>query len=1168
MSSKFVHLRVRTEFSLVDSIVRIKGLVKRLHELDMAACGVSDLTNFFGLVKFYKNLQGSGIKPIGGCDFIIRSDEEDSPESLITLIAMNNRGYKNIIGLISRAYQKGQYLGEAYVRREWISEFSDGVIALSGARYGDVGKAIVGQKLSQAESLLQQWMADFPERFYLELQRTGRDNEGAYIEGAVSLAQKYGCPVVATNDVRFLFSDQFEVHEARVCIGEGRPLDDPRRERRYSQEQYLRSSEEMEELFSDIPEAIANSLEIAKRCSLEIQLGKYFLPEYPIPAGLTENDFFIKISREGLEKRLGRILDRDAPDYAERRKAYDDRLKFELDIITQMGFPGYFLIVMDFIQWAKDHDIPVGPGRGSGAGSLVAYVLDITDLDPLQYDLLFERFLNPERVSMPDFDVDFCMDNRDQVIGYVADNYGRDAVSQIITFGTMAAKAVVRDVARVQGKSYGLADKLSKMIPLDPGMTLDKAFEQEEVLREFLKMDGDAQEIWDMALQLEGITRNVGKHAGGVVIAPTKLVDFAPLYCDEAGGGLVTQYDKNDVEDAGLVKFDFLGLRTLTIIDWAKRMIDRRLLAAGQQPLDISALPLDDAATFTLLKKAETTAVFQLESRGMKDLIKRLQPDNLEEMIALVALFRPGPLQSGMVDDFINRKHGRAQVAYPDATYQHLSLKPILEPTYGVIVYQEQVMQIAQVLAGYSLGGADLLRRAMGKKKPEEMAKQREVFQNGAAEQGIDPDLAIKIFDLVEKFAGYGFNKSHSAAYALVSYQTAWLKAHYPAQFMAATMSSDMDKTDKVVTFIEEVRNMGLNLLPPDVNAGEFQFTVNLADNIIYGLGAIKGLGEGPIDSIIAARKDGPFKDLFDFCCRVDPRKVNKRALEALVRSGAFDLIGPGVDVDFDRAVMWCAIPEAVKTAEQKAANDSAGMVDLFGEVVEEQCVPNVYADFHSVHRWSMKERLNGEKETLGLYLTGHPIDEFHGELKHLVSSRIADLRPDKGKQTIAGLVVAFRVMKTKRGDNMAFVTLDDRSGRLEVAAFSDTYNEYREKLAKDALLVVEGVVSYDDYSGGLKMRAEGVLDLAEARLAKVRAINIHWRQTHTSNKCASQLKDILAPHTHGSCPIGIHYQLTDEPCAGRFWLGQQWQVKPSEELLLHLRSLYGNDNVEVHYSS
>jgi DNA polymerase-3 subunit alpha len=1165
MTHQFVHLRTHTEYSLVDSIIRIKGLVKRVAELGMPACAVTDFSNFFGLVKFYKAAQGAGVKPICGSDFHVVGATDDDQAMLITLLAMNNQGYKNIIELISRGYRLGQKQGEPYIRREWLSELNEGVIVLSGGRHGDVGNALLGDKQALAEELLSGWMRDFPDRYYLELQRTGREHEEAYLHRAVDLASATGCPVVATNDVRFLYADQFEVHEARVCIGEGRALDDPRRERRYSDQQYLRSAEEMAELFQDIPEALDNTVEIAKRCNLEVQLGKYFLPEYPIPEGMTENEFFEKISFEGLDARLQKILPVDTPDYAARRKDYEDRLRFELDIIIQMGFPGYFLIVMDFIRWAKQHGIPVGPGRGSGAGSLVAYVLEITDLDPLQYDLLFERFLNPERVSMPDFDVDFCMDNRDKVIGYVADHYGRDAVSQIITFGTMAAKAVVRDVARVQGKSYGLADKLSKMIPPDVGMTLEKAFEQEEQLREFLKNDGDAQEIWDMALQLEGVTRNVGKHAGGVVIAPTKLTDFAPLYCDETGAGLVTQYDKNDVEDAGLVKFDFLGLRTLTIIDWAKRMIDARLAKQGEAPLDIAALPLDDAKTFSLLKRAETTAVFQLESRGMKDLIKRLQPDSLEDMIALVALFRPGPLQSGMVDDFINRKHGRAQVAYPDAKYQHQSLKPILEPTYGVIVYQEQVMQIAQVLAGYTLGGADLLRRAMGKKKPEEMAKQREVFQSGAAEQGIDPDLAIKIFDLVEKFAGYGFNKSHSAAYALVSYQTAWLKAHYPAQFMAATMSSDMDKTDKVVTFIEECRNSGLTLLPPDVNAGDFQFTVDDDANIIYGLGAIKGLGEGPIESLIQARQKGPFKDLFDFCARVDPRKVNKRAIEALIRSGALDKIGPGVDVDYDRAVMFAAIGEAVRAAEQSAANASAGMTDLFGAVVPSSDeTGDVYRDFRQVRRWSMKERLNGERDTLGLYLTGHPIDEFEDELRHLVSSRIGNLKPDKNKQTVAGLVVGFRAMRTKRGDTMAFVTLDDRTGRIEVAVFADTYNANREKLVKDALIVLEGQINHDEYSGGLKMRADNVADLAEARQARVAGIRINWNNDQLPMDFSQQLRKALEPYKNGACHVAVRYQRAD--VSGDITLGRDWLVKPSDELLQSLRGLYGSNQVELIY--
>ncbi len=739
-------------------------------------------------------------------------------------------------------------------------------------------------------------MDAFPERFYVELQRTNRVNDEEYLHAAVPLADRCGAPIVATNDVRFLKQDDFAAHETRVCIGEGRSLDDPRRPRLYSDQQYLKSPEEMAELFSDLPDAIENTVEIARRCNIEVKLGKHFLPDFPTPNGMNIDDYLRHASYEGLEERLAVLWPKDTtPNYEEVRQRYVDRLEFELNTIIQMGFPGYFLIVMDFIQWAKNNGVPVGPGRGSGAGSLVAYVLKITDLDPLAYDLLFERFLNPERVSMPDFDVDFCMDGRDRVIEYVADKYGRNAVSQIVTFGTMAAKAVVRDVARAQGKSYGLADKLSKMIPFEVGMTLEKAFEMEEPLREFLKNDEEAQEIWDMSLKLEGITRGTGKHAGGVVIAPTKLTDFSAVLCDEDGNGLVTQFDKDDVEQAGLVKFDFLGLRTLTIIKWALETIHREQRRRGETELvDIDRIPLDDKKTYDMLQKAETTAVFQLESRGMKELIKKLKPDCLEDMIALVALFRPGPLQSGMVDDFINRKHGRAPLSYPHPDYQYAGLEPVLKPTYGIILYQEQVMQIAQVMAGYTLGGADMLRRAMGKKKPEEMAKQRGGFIEGCANNGIDAELAGNIFDLVEKFAGYGFNKSHSAAYGLVSYQTAWLKAHYPAPFMAAVLSADMHNTDKVVILIEECRSMKLRLDAPDVNTSEFKFTVNEDGRIVYGLGAIKGVGEGPVEAIVECRAEGgPFKDLFDFCSRVDLKRINKRTLEALIRSGALDRLGP-----------------------------------------------------------------------------------------------------------------------------------------------------------------------------------------------------------------------------------------------------------------------------------
>jgi len=1213
MSQSFVHLRLHTEFSLNDSVVRIKPLIAAVKEMGMAAVGVTDVCNFYGLIKFYTAAQGSGIKPIGGSDFWVRADEPDGKPYLVTLLAMNPKGYKSITELISLGYQKGQRLGKPYLDRAWIRDYSDGVIALSGGRLGDIGSNLLSGNTDVAAQLLAQWQSDFPNRFYLELQRTGRAGDEEYLHAAVALAGQYQCPVVATNDVRFLESSEFDVHETRVCIGESCALDDPRREHRYSDQQYLRTPAEMAELFSDIPEALANTVEIAKRCNLEIELGNYYLPDFPIPEGfendaffdkhlsyatlqdwaakemqakwqgkedtpeylgmLKTNVFFQKISYEGLYWRLETILpDTEAADYPEKLKLYTDRLQFELDIIMQMGFPGYFLIVMDFIQWGKDNDIPVGPGRGSGAGSLVAYAQKITDLDPLLYDLLFERFLNPERVSMPDFDIDFCMEKRDQVISYVADTYGRDAVSQIITFGTMAAKAVVRDVARAQGKPYGLADKLSKMIPADPGMKLKVAFEQEEILRDFLAGDESAREIWDMALKLEGVTRNVGKHAGGVVIAPTKLTDFSPLYCDETGQGLVTQYDKNDVESAGLVKFDFLGLRTLTIIDWAKKMIDRQRATLGEEPLVIEDIPLVDAKTFKLLKDAQTTAVFQLESRGMKDLISRLQPDNLEDLIALVALFRPGPLDSGMVDDFVNRKHGRAAVAYPDAKYQHVKLEPILKPTYGVIVYQEQVMQIAQELAGYSLGGADMLRRAMGKKKPEEMAKQRTSFEDGAKGEGVDPTLAMKIFDLVEKFAGYGFNKSHSAAYALVSYQTAWLKAHYPAQFLAATMSSDMDKTEKVVTIIEECRHMKLNLLPPDVNRGEFHFSVDEECSIIYGLGAIKGLGEGPIENILEARKDGPFTDLFDFCDRVDPRKVNKRALEALIRSGAFDGISPGRELDYDRAVLFKAMPEAVKTAEQSAANVNKGMVDMFGDLSPTASgAGDVYESYSKTRSWNIKERLNGEMNTLGLYLTGHPIEEYRHELKHLISSRINDLKPEKSTQQIAGLVVAFRVMKTRRGDTMAFVQLDDRSGRIEVAVFADTYDEYREILVKDAMLVISGQVSFDEYSGGLKVRAESVRDLAAARVELARGLRIKVAGDRVDPKFPQQLADLLAPFRQsevgqaGRCQVKVDYE--GRSAQGQINLGPNWRVHPMDELMEELRGVLGREQVSLEYS-
>ena len=1163
MPSKFVHLRLHSEYSLVDGLVRIKPLASKVAELEMPAVALTDFNNFFGLVKFYKAAQGSGVKPILGAEVLVLDESGEGALTQLVLLVMDQVGYKNLTCLISKAYQEGQRQAVPTIRLAWLEALGGGLIALSGGRLGEVGVALVSGRNIDAQTSLAHLMQLFPGRFYLELQRTGRADEEDYIHCAVALAADYNCPVVATNDVRFIDREEFEAHEARVCIYEGRTLDDPRRERRYSEQQFLRTSDEMAELFNDIPEALENTLEIAKRCNLDLRLGEYFLPDYPIPDGKSIDEFFIDVSTVGLDDRLRTLFDPLSSDFKEKQALYADRLKFELDIIIEMGFPGYFLIVMDFIRWAKSNDIPVGPGRGSGAGSLVAYALKITDLDPIEYDLLFERFLNPERVSMPDFDIDFCMEGRDRVIAYVAEQYGRDAVSQIVTFGTMAAKAVVRDVARVQGKSYGLADKLSKLIPFEVGMTLEKAVEQEDDLSQFLKADDEASEIWSMALQLEGVARNCGKHAGGVVIAPTQITDFSPIYCDEHGSGVVTQFDKNDVEDAGLVKFDFLGLRTLTIIDWAVKMINRKRLEGDEEPLVLEKIPLDDAATYAMMQRAETTAVFQLESRGMKELIRKLGPDRFEDIIALVALFRPGPLQSGMVDDFINRKKGRAEVSYPHPQYQHECLKPALEPTYGVILYQEQVMQIAQEMGGYTLGGADLLRRAMGKKNAAEMAKQRDLFVEGAIGKGFANNLASNVFDLMEKFAGYGFNKSHSAAYALVAYQTGWLKAHYPAEFMAATISSDMDKTDKVVTFIDECRAMKLDLLPPDVNYGQFHFSVNPQGSVLYGLGAIKGLGEGPVGAITSARTEGGvFTDLFDFCARVDGRKLNKRGLEAMIRAGAFDEIGPKGEIGYRRAVMLACMDEAVKLAEQHARNKVSGMGDLFGDSVVDSAPEINYNAYSAVRSLSVRERLNGEKETLGLYLTGHPIDEYEDELKVMLPQRIVNLRPGKDAETISGMVVGMRIMKNKRGDSFAFLTLDDKSGRIELSVWADKYNAYREILAKDALLVVKGSVSEDSFTGGLKMVAESIQSIYEARCSKLRRLELNI--TAGNDGWVEQVHTTLSAFKDGNCAVTVDY--CQPNASGTLKLGHQWKVQPRDELISRLRQQFGKTNVSMGY--
>ncbi|WNC67220.1 DNA polymerase III subunit alpha [Thalassotalea nanhaiensis] len=1155
---KFVHLRVHSDFSMSDGLNKVKPIIAKAAELNMPALALTDQTNLCGLVKYYHAAHGAGMKPIIGTDFWVQSDELEDELFRLVVIATDNKGYKNLTELISKAYLRGHIQGRAALDKQWLVEYSEGLILLSGGREGDIGKALLKNNVELVEQMVSFYQQYFADRFYLELIRTGREDEETYLHLAVELAQQTHLPVVATNEVVFLSSDLFDAHEIRVAIHDGFTLDDKRRPKKYSPEQYLRSEQEMVELFSDIPEALANSVEIAKRCNVTVTLGEYVLPDFPTE-GLPIEDFLVKVSEEGLQERLEFLFDKDSPEFEELRKPYDERLKIELEVINNMGFPGYFLIVMEFIQWSKDNNIPVGPGRGSGAGSLVAYAQKITDLDPLEYDLLFERFLNPERVSMPDFDVDFCMDRRDEVIDHTAELYGRDAVSQIITFGTMAAKAVIRDVGRVLGHPYGFVDRISKLIPPTPGMTLDKAFEEEPKLPEVYAQDNEVKDLIDMCRILEGTTRNAGKHAGGVVISPTTITDFAPLYCDDEGNNPVTQFDKNDVEDAGLVKFDFLGLRTLTILQWAIEIADEKLLKLGKEPIDIAAIPLDDKASFNMLLASKTTAVFQLESSGMKSLIEKLKPDCFEDIIALVALFRPGPLDSGMVDNFIERKHGREEVSYPDAQWQHESLKEILEPTYGIILYQEQVMQIAQVLAGYSLGGADMLRRAMGKKKPEEMAKQRSTFEKGAIDNGVDGELAMKIFDLVEKFAGYGFNKSHSAAYALVSYQTLWMKAHFPAPFMAAVMSADMDNTEKIVTLVDECSNMELTLLPPDVNSGLYKFTVNENNEIVYGIGAVKGVGEGPVEAIIAAREEGgPFIDLFDFCARLDLKKTNKRVLERLIKSGAMDNLGP------HRAAMFASLPEAIKAADQHAKAQAIGQDDLFGLInVEEE---DERQSFKEVTPWAEEVWLDGERETLGLYLTGHPIDRYLDEIKKYGSTRLVNLQPGaKDKiSTATGLVLGVRVLVNKRNRRWALVTLDDKSARIDVRLFPDDYERFEEILQKDEILVCKGQVSFDDYSGGLTMTAREVMTVSEARENNIKSIDLNVLRNQLTPQFITDFTEVLTPYKEGTCPVRMFYQ-RDEAKA-TIELGTQWRVSPDDTLMHELKVLLGDENISLEF--
>jgi DNA polymerase-3 subunit alpha len=1159
----FVHLRVHSEYSIVDGLVRIDDLIKQAVKDKQGALAVTDLANMFGMVKFYKAARGKGVKPVVGVDVWITNDDNREKPSRLMLFAKNRMGYLQLCELLSQAWLTNQYKGRAEIRTEWLAELTsktyallpddnpaNGLIVLSGAHFGDIGTAIENGNPALAEANAQKWAALFPGHFYIEIQRAGQANQEMQVRHSIALAAKLGLPVVATHPVQFVSKDEYIAHEARVCIAEGEMLANAKRVRKFNEQMRFLTQAEMAELFHDLPAALQNSVEIAKRCNLTLTLGKPQLPNFPTP-GMTIDDFLRAETRKGLEERLEQLY----PDPVKReanRQRYEERLEFENNTIINMKFPGYFLIVAEFIQWGKNNDVPIGPGRGSGAGSLVAYALKITDLDPLKYNLLFERFLNPERVSMPDFDIDFCQEKRELVIQHVKDLYGRDAVSQIATFGTMAAKGAIRDVGRVMDFGYNFCDGVSKLIPFKPGkpVSIAEAIEEEPMLKERQQNEEEVAQLLDLAQQVEGITRNIGMHAGGVLIAPGKLTDFCPLYTQGGDGGVVSQYDKDDVEAVGLVKFDFLGLTTLTILDRAVRYI--KALDPEEKDFDLSKLPLNDRPSYDLLTKAKTVAVFQLESRGMQGMLKDARPDRFEDIIALVALYRPGPMD--LIPDFCKRKHGE-KFDYPDPRTES-----ILSETYGIMVYQEQVMQMAQIVGGYSLGGADMLRRAMGKKKAEEMAEHREIFRAGAAKDGLSTQKADEIFDLMEKFAGYGFNKSHAAAYALLSYHTAYLKAHHPAAFMAANMSLAMEDTEKVKILVEDSIDIcGLTILPPDINKSDFRFmpdgpppsvTGKKVTQIRYGLGACKGAGQNAIEAIIAARNaDGPFTSLFDFCKRVDKKQINRRTIESLIRAGAFDCLG------VDRAVLLASVSFAMEYADQQAK--SANQVSLFGGDDSDLEPP---PDYVKATPFTDRQRLAEEKMALGFYLSGHMFDSFAPEARRFSRTKLADLEPSRDPRMLCGVITGIRPQMTQRG-KILIVTLDDKSAVVEVTVYAEVFEEHKHMFKEDEFLAVIGKVSEDRFNGGLRISAEKVFDIISSRVKHGKQLSMALPVSVDAKKVA----EVLAPYRQtDGLPISARIQPQGVSCV--LQLGEGWRVAPSDELQLALQQVLGAREVAVEY--
>jgi DNA polymerase-3 subunit alpha len=1151
--ANFVHLHVHTQYSLLDGAIRVGDLVKRAQEYRMPAMAITDHGNMFGALEFYTKARAAGVKPIIGCEVYVapgsRLDKSGASSSgdasgHLVLLCKNRTGYRNLCRMVSTAYQEGFYYKP---RIDWnlLREHNEGLIALSACLGGEIPSLIGKGRMEQARQRIGEIARIFDnDRFYLELQENFLPEQEPVNRGLIEIGGELGVPLVATNDCHYLTRADAFAHEVLLCIQTGKTLDDPNRMRFANDEFYVKTPDEMAELFKAVPEAIDSTVVIAERCNLELDVsGKnYHFPKLDLGADDTPAEALDKQAHEGLEQRIAEIR-KLRPDFSDEDVAsYRERLEEELRIINQMGFPDYFLIVADFINWAKDHDIPVGPGRGSAAGSLVAFSLRITDIDPLPYKLLFERFLNPERISMPDIDVDFCIRGREDVINYVREKYGHDKVAQIITFGSMLARAVIRDVGRGMGMAYGEVDAIAKLVPNPTGkkVTLRDAQKQEPRLRELIEKDGRVKKLFDVALSLEGLTRHASTHAAGVVVTPEPLTNYLPLYVDPKSHGQVTQFDMGFVEKTGLVKFDFLGLKTLTVINNAVRLVREGKDAA----FDLKLIRNDDEATYQLLCRGETTGVFQLESSGMKEYLIKLKPSCFEDLIAMVALYRPGPLGSGMVDSFIKRKHGVEEFGY-----DFPQLEPILEDTYGVIVYQEQVMQIAQVLGGYSLGGADLLRRAMGKKKAEEMAKQKKIFLDGARENKLDLKKAEAVFDQMEKFAEYGFNKSHSAAYALVAYHTAYLKAHYPVEFMAALLTEDKENTDKVIKNINEIRNMGIDILPPDINASSLDFTVQ-GRGIRFGLGAVKGVGEGAVEAIVEARADADFESLHDFCERVDLHRVNKRVVEALIKCGAYDSLG------HKRAQFMAALEEAMECGQKLQREKASGQESLFGS---EQIVSqsgHAYGELPDLDEWPENLLLSNEKEAIGFYITGHPLARHSEAIKRFATCDTAGLleRADKEEVSVCGIVTGVKLLNTRKGDRMAFVTLEDLSGFVEMVVFPETYTQSAELLASEQALLVRGTVDVGE--DACKILVNEVLALKDVQQRMTSKVHFRLTTPGLDDRQLRALKEIMTRY-RGDCEALIHLVIPNRS-ETVLTLPDDIRLQPSDEMMDDVEKLFG----------